>query len=803
MNIFVGARLIWFVCGLAISVICTLHVIPFVFNQLVLGNLFPSWKAAAGYLPLLLIVAIVLMGLSVVQSDNREEKQPLQKFLVGVAIVFPGLAALLANTGLPVGNWGWALGLLGALIVIVPSALDLHYALRRQFTHSFRLLSVRDKDWHLFISLILTSLLCILLMGDFYDQIGPCILAVLMVAMIVYGGFTFLFRLAERSSRPLLSEWMFLAITLGIYLYWLFSARLFPSIAFAGPAQTTYSAALAAAILIFLLGLTPNLKRMGPDQKITGLHLLLAPLAARTWWKGFSMIIAIVAAQKFLTSRIAPMDWSFLGQKAIIITSALFLFANVYWLLPVKSPKWFRIPYPILAGCVVLALFAAQKKEITKSSAQRNVLYDITKSVLTSVEGQLPENFFRYLQANSNIPKTVQIQPVDVQLSFDQRTSGFLSPTLKPKYNVIMVVIDSLRHDYISPYNPRVKFTPGLEEFAKNSIVFDRSFTRYGATGLSEPSIWIGGMMVHQQYVQPFEKLNSLQKMLNANGYHILLSLDTILKQIITPGPNITEIDPGVSTQDLDLCKTLPKLLTHFEEYKKVGPVFAYTQAQNIHISVLNRNGPPAENKNYPGFYSPYAESLNRLDGCFGEFISALKNRGLYDETVIVFTADHGDSLGEEGRFGHGYTIFPEVVRIPMIIHLPESLKGQLEWNPKQVAFSVDLTPSLYYIMGHQTADDSWVWGKSLFWPKGTNPKTRNHEPYLMASSYGAVYGILDKDGTELYIADAVNLTDHAYDLRSDPPVSRRISSEERVIRQRQIRSRIKDINQFYGFRGP
>ena len=49
---------------------------------------------------------------------------------------------------------------------------------------------------------------------------------------------------------------------------------------------------------------------------------------------------------------------------------------------------------------------------------------------------------------------------------------------------------------------------------------------------------------------------------------------------------------------------------------------------------------------------------------------------GASSDSIVVLTTDHGDSLGEDGNWGHGVTIYPEVVRIPLMIHVPERLKA-------------------------------------------------------------------------------------------------------------------------------
>jgi hypothetical protein len=87
--------------------------------------------------------------------------------------------------------------------------------------------------------------------------------------------------------------------------------------------------------------------------------------------------------------------------------------------------------------------------------------------------------FYDLLQRNTNIPRDVRGDPVEVNLV------DALAPRVGRAPHSFMFVIDSLRQDYVSPYNPRVTFTPAIEAFARDSVVFKRAFTRYGATGLS------------------------------------------------------------------------------------------------------------------------------------------------------------------------------------------------------------------------------------------------------------------------------------------------------------------------------
>ena len=141
-------------------------------------------------------------------------------------------------------------------------------------------------------------------------------------------------------------------------------------------------------------------------------------------------------------------------------------------------------------------------------------------------------SLYRFLGNNTNIPRSTRTDPVDIKLV---RT---LAPSAGARPNIFIFVIDSLRRDYLAPFNPAVTFTPNIAAFAGESVVARNAFTRYAGTGLSEPSIWSGALLLHKQYVTPFYPMNSLQKLLDADGYRQLITKDEILSTILAPSPH-------------------------------------------------------------------------------------------------------------------------------------------------------------------------------------------------------------------------------------------------------------------------
>jgi arylsulfatase A-like enzyme len=380
-----------------------------------------------------------------------------------------------------------------------------------------------------------------------------------------------------------------------------------------------------------------------------------------------------------------------------------------------------------------------------------------------------------------------------------------LKPTKTDKPNIFVFVVDSLRQDYLSPYNKAVTFTPGIESFAKESIVMAKAFTRYGGTVLSEPAIWTGSMQLHKQYIHPFFPMNSLQKLLDTDGYESLITIDPVVDIMLQRSTSVTELDKNPTYwTDYDFCRTLKEIESDLDRRPTAGkPLFVYSQPQNIHTVTLFRLGKKRlPSKNYEGFHPLYASEVERMDQGFGEFIRYLKSRGLYDNSIIVLTSDHGDSLGEYGRWGHGSTMFPEIVRVPLIVHLPSNLKSKLYWDTQQVAFSMDVTPSLYYLLGHRPIRNDDVLGRPLFTETKQEHDQYLRDSYLLASSYGPVYARLSNHGESLFIVDAALHKNYLFYLASDPGGSHnRVTAKLLEDNEKFIRREVDAISHFYNFR--
>jgi arylsulfatase A-like enzyme len=188
-----------------------------------------------------------------------------------------------------------------------------------------------------------------------------------------------------------------------------------------------------------------------------------------------------------------------------------------------------------------------------------------------------------------------------------------------------------------------------------------------------------------------------------------------------------------------------------------------------------------------------------RVDSCFGEFVAFLKREGLYDNSVIAVTSDHGESLGEHGNWGHQFWLFPEDMRVPFILSLPPRLRAGLTADLGRVAFSSDLVATLYRVLGHEVRDLGHLFGAPLVAPAGAEVPDRRRESFLLMSSYGASYGMLRRNGKLLYISDLINYREYAYELFRQPIGNRvRVTDDARRVNQALIRRHVAEIEQFY-----
>jgi uncharacterized membrane protein len=583
---------------------------------------------------------------------------------------------------------------------------------------------------------------------------------------------------------------------------------MFGAIAFVGPAAWSVAVVLAALLVLLWSSLARRFAAGRTGE--SALERLLLPLpGAGSRAAAVAAVLALPLASHAGVARLMTFDWDFLLQRMFVIAVWLAAFGYCYRIVRAAHPRlhWSRLSMTPAAACLLFATHAYAQPRLPGWMGDPRFVPEFTLEGYVAVDPSLrlirqllhvdtPEDeaFYRYLQSHSTI-QHVELPPVDIDYERPIGSGTGVRP------HIFLFVVDSLRQDYLAPYNGAVRFTPAFARFAADATVFERTFTRYGGTGLSMPALWSGGMLIHKQYVTPFGPMNTLEKLLEAHGYRMAMSMDHITELVVKPSASIMELDRGRPEMQYDFCRTLNELSTTLQQSGAVdAPLFAHTRSLNLHVVHVRRT-PVPPGRSYEGFVAPVAAAVERIDACFGTFVDYLKTADLYDESILIVTSDHGDALGESLRWGHAQTIVPEVLRIPLIIRVPDRYRAGLRADTASISFSTDITPTLYRLLGHNPVDLGPLFGVPLFASDDLDRSARRQEMFLVASSYGPVYGVLRENGSRLYIADAINSREFAYDMAKPGAPRVGVTPEDRAGGRAFIRGQLDELARIYRFK--
>jgi arylsulfatase A-like enzyme len=92
-----------------------------------------------------------------------------------------------------------------------------------------------------------------------------------------------------------------------------------------------------------------------------------------------------------------------------------------------------------------------------------------------------------------------------------------------------------------------------------------------------------------------------------------------------------------------------------------------------------------------------YDASIHYLDSEIGRLLDALSSKGLLEHTVVIILSDHGEEFFEHGGFGHGYSLYNELIRTPFILWHPDLNVRDL--RIRQTVRQIDIYPTLLSLL--------------------------------------------------------------------------------------------------------
>lgn len=605
-------------------------------------------------------------------------------------------------------------------------------------------------------------------LGD-AELTGWSVVSHVLLAIILFSVLNIISLLAQRTKHPGRVRLLLISLCCFAGLFFALQRLLGDALSFEGWPAQLYAACMAAALILFAGSLA---------LPFAGRRSTTAPGARSRTTLTVTLAALVSAAAVALPSIIQGGDWNGILQRTSTLAFWVLLTICLFRLRPRRA----HYPAVVIAAVLLVSGFTYQALHASEifwarplgntddsisrtmdSYAARNASFHLVHDLLGEAPQQRCGDLCRILREYSDIRDAAA---VDVKLV------NPLLPSRGYRPNIFIFVIDSMRPDYLGAYNPKVDFTPNLDALARDSVVLRHAYTQYAGTTLSEPAIWAGAMLLHAHYLQPFSKVNGLEKLARADGYQMLVSYDTVLRQLLSSNDNLVKLDTDKPLWNrFEACSTIRQTESFLDGSGRSAPVLFYAQPMNVHQFAHN-DLPRESNVNWrfrPGFNNRIAYEVHQVDGCLGGFVQYLKARGLYDNSIIVITSDHGDATGEFGRFSHSTTIYPEIMRVPLIIHLPARLRGQFVYDDQRISALTDITPSLYYLLGHRPIVHDPMLGHPLFAATRQELESYSRKDLFLASDVRAAYGILDNNGRFLYVTYDSPAESYLFDLASDP----------------------------------
>jgi len=322
--------------------------------------------------------------------------------------------------------------------------------------------------------------------------------------------------------------------------------------------------------------------------------------------------------------------------------------------------------------------------------------------------------------------------------------------------NVLLLTVDTLRADFLKAYNPAAMAnTPNLDALLQQSIIFRGSFSQSSWTKPSFATMFSG--LYPEQHtattkVAPLpDSVHTLAEALQEGGYYTAgfpnnpnvsevfnfqqgfveynylepslyfratassakLTLYEILRRVRqmgmkTGGKIIPALGKMVVTDFYQPAEVVTEHALDWLDTQQAGankqtPFFLYMHYMDPHDPFMDPDSPEGgyarvrmENPD-PALKEPMIKAYNReiehFDAYLKPLLEGLKARGLFDNTMIVFTSDHGEEFYEHGGWWHGQTLYDELCHIPLTIKLPgNALAGTVN---TQMARHVDIAPTI------------------------------------------------------------------------------------------------------------
>ena len=308
---------------------------------------------------------------------------------------------------------------------------------------------------------------------------------------------------------------------------------------------------------------------------------------------------------------------------------------------------------------------------------------------------------------------------------------GNLPQTDETPPNIIIITIDTLRADRLPSYGYHRNTAPNLEKLIARGVRFTHHYTPEPLTAPAMATM-LTARHPHEHGatrngITIFEDLSSLPKTLTRHGYRTAAFVGnwTLRSRLSGLGPHFDDYLEIVSRKrwfGMFLSEATAKDITDDALTwlkKRNNQPFAmwlhYVEPHapyRLHSKYLDQLGLKKSGGQYTRS-ERYDTEIAFCDEQIGRFFEGLEKVSPLEKTIIIFTADHGESLGEHGYWGHGRNLYQPSLKVPMAIIWPEAIKPALIKSPSSL---IDIPKTVLGLIGKQKPldFDGYDWSSTL-----------------------------------------------------------------------------------------
>lgn len=333
----------------------------------------------------------------------------------------------------------------------------------------------------------------------------------------------------------------------------------------------------------------------------------------------------------------------------------------------------------------------------------------------------------------------------------------------EPPQHVVFIIMDSLRADRVRAFNPKARpEAPTFDKLAETSALFRVNFVQGNESRVSHSSIWTSLYPINHGNLGEKDKLDpkwmTIDEVAKAARMYVAgVSGNGYIRPSKGYGTawdkysNHIEEELGLKGQDL-----FDKGLGWVEAKKE--PWFLYLGTIDTHVSWRAKK--PWIEQYDPGYKGRfedtfsgedaakaatgkitlterekdhvraiYDSNVSYQDDLLRQMIEKLTAAGVWDKTMLIITADHGDEQWEDGKVGHGASSRNQLVHVPLLIHYPPLFPAGSVYEGTEV---IDITPTLADALG-VPADPAWQGASVLPLAHGVG---RGGQQMAMSSMY-------------------------------------------------------------------